>query len=199
MAAHEVVVQFTDQHVAEAFVELPGARIDRGDAEEHIGKLAKDALLGEADEARSDPAATSVRADADDLDVADECPLQHEDHESSRDAAVACHPYFSGRVGHAGQALLDGFRAPRQFQSNIRTAGADNLGQALLIFIVMRIESMRCAESSRPFAATVKGAKLIVLQGVGHMVQYAAPDLVVDEIEAMVGRVRQSTAKSAHG
>jgi pimeloyl-ACP methyl ester carboxylesterase len=42
---------------------------------------------------------------------------------------------------------------------------------------------------SRPFAAAVKGAKLIVLRGVGHMVQYAAPDLVVSEIEAMAGRI----------
>ena len=38
---------------------------------------------------------------------------------------------------------------------------------------------------SRPFAAVVPGAKLIVLPGVGHMVQNAAPDLVVREIEQM--------------
>jgi pimeloyl-ACP methyl ester carboxylesterase len=36
---------------------------------------------------------------------------------------------------------------------------------------------------SRPFAAAVPNAKLIVLPGVGHMVQNAAPDLVVREIE----------------
>ena len=47
---------------------------------------------------------------------------------------------------------------------------------------------------SRPFAAMVKGAKLIVLPGVGHMVQYAAPDLVVDEIEAMAGRLGKTAA-----
>jgi len=39
---------------------------------------------------------------------------------------------------------------------------------------------------SRRFAATVPNAKLIVLPGVGHMVQYAAPDVVVREIEAMI-------------
>jgi pimeloyl-ACP methyl ester carboxylesterase len=39
---------------------------------------------------------------------------------------------------------------------------------------------------SRPFAATVPNAKLIVLPGVGHMVQYAASELVVREIEAMI-------------
>jgi pimeloyl-ACP methyl ester carboxylesterase len=44
---------------------------------------------------------------------------------------------------------------------------------------------------SRLFAAAVKGAKLIVLPGVGHMVQYAAPDLVVSEIEAMADRIAQ--------
>jgi pimeloyl-ACP methyl ester carboxylesterase len=39
---------------------------------------------------------------------------------------------------------------------------------------------------SRRFAAAVPDAKLIVLPGVGHMVQYAAPDVVVREIEAMI-------------
>jgi pimeloyl-ACP methyl ester carboxylesterase len=39
---------------------------------------------------------------------------------------------------------------------------------------------------SRALAAAVPHAKLIVLPGVGHMVQYAAPDLVVREIETMI-------------
>lgn len=39
---------------------------------------------------------------------------------------------------------------------------------------------------SRRFAATVPNAKLIVLPNVGHMVQNAAPDVVVREIEAMI-------------
>ena len=42
---------------------------------------------------------------------------------------------------------------------------------------------------SRPFAATAPNAKLIVLPGVGHMIQYAAPDLVIAEIEAMIGAI----------
>jgi pimeloyl-ACP methyl ester carboxylesterase len=41
---------------------------------------------------------------------------------------------------------------------------------------------------SRPFAAAVRGAKLLVLPGVGHMVQNAAPELVGREIDAMIGR-----------
>jgi pimeloyl-ACP methyl ester carboxylesterase len=46
---------------------------------------------------------------------------------------------------------------------------------------------------SRPLAATAPNAKLIVLPGVGHMVQYAAPDLVASEIEAMVDRMARHT------
>jgi pimeloyl-ACP methyl ester carboxylesterase len=50
---------------------------------------------------------------------------------------------------------------------------------------------------SRPFAAAVPGAKLIVLPGVGHMVQNAAPELVVAEIETMIGRLAPKTAAAA--
>jgi pimeloyl-ACP methyl ester carboxylesterase len=50
---------------------------------------------------------------------------------------------------------------------------------------------------SRPFAATVPDAKLIVLPGVGHMVQNAVPDLVVREIDAMVGQIADGTAAAA--
>jgi len=42
---------------------------------------------------------------------------------------------------------------------------------------------------SRPFAAAVAGTRLIVLPGMGHMIQNAAPDLVMSEIEAMVERI----------
>jgi pimeloyl-ACP methyl ester carboxylesterase len=50
---------------------------------------------------------------------------------------------------------------------------------------------------SRPFAAAVPGSKLIVLSGVGHMVQNAATELVVSEIEIMIGRLAQTTAAAA--
>jgi pimeloyl-ACP methyl ester carboxylesterase len=49
---------------------------------------------------------------------------------------------------------------------------------------------------SRSFALNVKDARLIVLEGVGHMVQYAAPELVASEIEAMAERIAQQTAKA---
>lgn len=47
---------------------------------------------------------------------------------------------------------------------------------------------------SRPFAAAVSNARLIVLPDVGHMVQHAAPELVVAEIGAMIGRIAPTTA-----
>ena len=47
---------------------------------------------------------------------------------------------------------------------------------------------------SRPFAASVPHARLIVLKGVGHMVQNAAPDLVAAEIEAMIAKVSASAS-----
>lgn len=50
---------------------------------------------------------------------------------------------------------------------------------------------------SRPFAAAVRNAKLIVLPGVGHMVQNAATDLVVGEIEGLIGSARRGTAAAA--
>jgi pimeloyl-ACP methyl ester carboxylesterase len=53
---------------------------------------------------------------------------------------------------------------------------------------------------SRPFAAAVPNSKLIVLPGVGHMVQNAAPDLVAAEIDAMMSGVAQRVpaAGTAH-
>jgi pimeloyl-ACP methyl ester carboxylesterase len=51
---------------------------------------------------------------------------------------------------------------------------------------------------SRPFAAIVPHAKLIVLPGVGHMVQNAAPELVTSEIEAMIGKLARGTAAAAN-
>ena len=42
---------------------------------------------------------------------------------------------------------------------------------------------------SRAFAAAVPHAKLIVLEGVGHMVQQAAPELVTAEVESMIAGI----------
>ena len=50
---------------------------------------------------------------------------------------------------------------------------------------------------SQPLAATAPNAKLIVLPGVGHMIQQAAPDLVIAEIEAMIDRAMQGATAAA--
>ena len=50
---------------------------------------------------------------------------------------------------------------------------------------------------SRPFAQGVRGVKLIVLPGVGHMVQYAAPDLVIAEIDTMSGSISHRAGAAA--
>jgi pimeloyl-ACP methyl ester carboxylesterase len=47
---------------------------------------------------------------------------------------------------------------------------------------------------SRPFTAAVPGAKLIVLPGVGHMVQNAAPDVAAREIEKMIELITRADA-----
>jgi len=50
---------------------------------------------------------------------------------------------------------------------------------------------------SQPLAAAALNARLIVLPSVGHMVQNAAPDRVISEIEAMIGRTKQSAEATA--
>ena len=50
---------------------------------------------------------------------------------------------------------------------------------------------------SRMFAKAVPGAKLIVLPGIGHMIQNAVPELVVSEIEAMAARIAAKPAATA--
>ena len=51
---------------------------------------------------------------------------------------------------------------------------------------------------SRPFATAVPNAKLIVLPNVGHMVPNTEPELVIREIEAMIGELAHSTATAAN-
>ena len=51
---------------------------------------------------------------------------------------------------------------------------------------------------SEPFAAVVPNARLIVLPGVGHMVQNAATDLVISEIEGLIGASRRGSSAAAN-
>lgn len=48
---------------------------------------------------------------------------------------------------------------------------------------------------SRSFARDVPGARLVVLPDVGHMPQYARPDLVIAEIEALAARAGRAAGR----
>jgi pimeloyl-ACP methyl ester carboxylesterase len=51
---------------------------------------------------------------------------------------------------------------------------------------------------SRPFVVAVPNAKLIVLPGVGHMVQNVATERVISEIDAMTGTIGRSKVAVAN-
>lgn len=52
---------------------------------------------------------------------------------------------------------------------------------------------------SRAFARVVPHARLIVLEGVGHMVQQAAPERVVAEVETMIDRIASPAGAMPYG
>jgi pimeloyl-ACP methyl ester carboxylesterase len=49
---------------------------------------------------------------------------------------------------------------------------------------------------SRSFARDVPGAELIILSGIGHMPQYARPELVLSAIEALAARIAPAKANT---
>jgi len=50
-------------------------------------------------------------------------------------------------------------------------------------------KTVSTAIHSRPLAAVVPGARLVVVPGLGHMVQNAEPDLVIAEIEDLIAKL----------
>ena len=103
-----------------------------------------------------------------------------------------------GFVGNTATALV---LRPREFLANARDIvtlraaveqQAPRYGDIRVPTVVISGELDKTITTnihSRPFAKAVPNAKLIVLPGVGHMVQNAVPDLVISEIEAMIGRI----------
>jgi pimeloyl-ACP methyl ester carboxylesterase len=94
---------------------------------------------------------------------------------------------------------------PRQFIANARdlvtlkaavAAQAPRYGEIKApVTIISGDESDRTVSTrihSRPLAAAAPNARLIVLPGVGHMVQNAASELVVAEVEAMMRLARRT-------
>jgi pimeloyl-ACP methyl ester carboxylesterase len=123
------------------------------------------------------------------------------------------------RVAFLPQIMPDGFvrdsatpllLRPREFLSNawdlvtLKEAVREQTPRYGTIRIPLVIMSGDAADKtvstnihSRPLAAAVPNAKLIVLPDAGHMVQYAVPELVVSEIEAMIAMVAPGTAAAA--
>ena len=111
-------------------------------------------------------------------------------------------------VGNTATALL---LRPREFLANardivtLRAAVEEPAPRYRDIMVPTVVISGEIAKTvttnihSRPFAKAVSNAKLIVLPDAGHMVQNAAPELVISEIEAMIGWLAQGTAAAAAG
>ena len=112
-----------------------------------------------------------------------------------------------GFVGNTATRLL---LRPREFLANardlvtlkeaVREQAPRYAGIKVPLVIMSGDEADKTVSTSihsRPLAAAVPNAKLIVLPGIGHIVHYAAPELVVREVEAMIGDVAHSTAAAA--
>jgi len=113
-----------------------------------------------------------------------------------------------GFVGKTATPLL---LRPREFRSNARdlmtlktavAAQAPRYGEIGVPTTVISGDADKTVSTNihaRPFAAMVPRAKLIVLPGIGHMVQNAVPDLVVAEIETMMAAIGRAAALDAAG
>jgi pimeloyl-ACP methyl ester carboxylesterase len=113
-----------------------------------------------------------------------------------------------GFVGKTATALL---LRPREFLANARDIvtlraaveqQAPRYGDIRVPTLVISGELDKTITTnihSRPFAKAVPNAKLVVLPDVGHMVQNAVPELVISEIEAMIGKTMRGTAAGAAG
>src|SRR6202790_3958459 len=112
-----------------------------------------------------------------------------------------------GFVGDTATALL---LRPREFLANARdlvslktavTEQAPRYADIRVPAVVISGELDKTVSAnihSRPLAKVVPNAKLIVLPDTGHMVQNAAPELVISEIEAMIGKIAHGAAAAAN-
>ena len=111
-------------------------------------------------------------------------------------------------VGNTGTRLL---LRPREFLANARDLvtlkeavreQAPRYGNIRVPLVIISGDeadkTVSTSIHSRPLAAAVSNAKLIVLPGIGHIVHYAAPELVVREVEAMIEEIASSIAAAAN-
>src|SRR5436190_12166651 len=106
-AVDDVVLQFSDELVAEPLVQRARTWIERRDAQKDVRRLAENALLGELHQARAHAASARFRIDADAADVADERASHHQDDESEQPVAVRNDVDLLLRVLDDDQALIE--------------------------------------------------------------------------------------------
>ncbi|HXN70001.1 MAG TPA: alpha/beta hydrolase [Bradyrhizobium sp.] len=106
-------------------------------------------------------------------------------------------------IGRTATPLL---LRPREFLANARDlvtlkaaviAQAPRYGEIRVPTVVISGDVDKTVSTSihsRPFAQAVGDAKPIVLPNTGHMIQNAAPELVVSEIDALIGKLAHRAA-----
>ena len=106
-----------------------------------------------------------------------------------------------GFVQDSATALL---LRPREFRANARDLvtlkqavieQAPRYGEIMLPVTILAGDADKTVSTeihARAFARAVPQTKLVVLEGIGHMVQQAVPERVIAEIEAMIAEVRCS-------
>ena len=126
--------------------------------------------------------------------------------ESGSRSVFAPQPMPESFVKNSATRLL---LRPREFIANawdlvtLRAAMAEQAPRYGSITVPMTIiagdvdKTVSTHIHSQPLAKTAKNTKLIVLKGVGHMIQYAAPELVVSEIAAMADALARSSETAA--
>jgi pimeloyl-ACP methyl ester carboxylesterase len=98
---------------------------------------------------------------------------------------------------------------PREFLANARdlvtlkaavSAQAPRYGDIRVPVVVISGDVDKTVSTnihSRPLAQAVPGAKLVVLPQVGHMIPNVAPDLVISEVDEMIGRLAPRDSAAA--
>src|SRR5437867_9655779 len=97
-AANQIVLQLSDEFVAQSFIKFSGPRVEGRHAEEHVRRLGEDPALGKLHQARAQSAAARVRIDTHRLNVADEGAAHIQDHEALQCAFVLCDVDLARRI-----------------------------------------------------------------------------------------------------
>src|SRR4051794_12126747 len=98
VAADDVVRQRTNVRVAESLVQRAGAVVERGDADEHVGRNAEDPLFGKGNELAADSFAAYAWIDDHTLEISDKRTGHAENDESSERSIALCDVNLARRI-----------------------------------------------------------------------------------------------------